>query len=397
MSVLFTPIDLGNVQVKNRFIQSATYEVMAIETGEVSDKLIKRYQRLAKGEVGLIIPGYMYVHPLGRSYKYQTGIHNDDMIPGLKKLVEAVHQEDGKIAFQLAHAGRQTTKAMIGQTPLGPSSKGRDPINFVKPKEMNANQIQEVIQAFGIAARRAVETGVDGIQLHAAHGYLINQFISPYFNHRKDEWGGSDMNRFRFLKEVILKVRKAIPEGMPVLVKLNTHDYTPQEGITPSLAVIYARWLSELKINGLEISCGSAVYSFMNMCRGDVPVRELVDSLPFWKRPIGKLMMKRMVGKYDLEEGYNLEAAKMIKPVLGTIPLFVVGGLRSVARMKKALEKQYADCISMCRPFIREPFIVKKIREGKTEAVACVSCNRCLAAITRNIPVQCYNKGLPES
>lgn len=395
MSILFTPIDLGNVQIKNRFIHSATYEVMASERGEVSDKLIKRYQNLAKGEVGLIITGYMFVHPLGRSYKYQTGIHSDDMIPGLRKLVEAVHQEGGKIAFQLAHAGRQTTKTMIGQTPLGPSSKGRDPINFVKPKEMSADQIREVIQAFGVAAKRAVKAGVDGIQLHAAHCYLINQFISPFFNHRKDEWGGSDANRFRLLKEIISEVRNKLPQGMPILVKLNTHDYTPHEGITPSLAVTYAKWLSDLEINGLEISCGSAVYSFMNMCRGDVPVKELVNSLPFWKKPLGKLMMKSMVGKYDLEEGYNLEAAKMIKPVLGKIPLFVVGGLRKVAQMKETLEKQYADCISMSRPFIREPFIVKKIKEGKTEAVACVSCNRCLAAVVNNMPVKCYNKGFP--
>ena len=395
MSILFTPINLGDVQIKNRFMHSATYEGMALETGEVSDKLVKRYHNLAKGEAGLIIPGYMFVHPLGRSYKYQTGIHSDDMIPGLRKVVEAVHQEGGKIAFQLAHAGRQTTKAMIGQTPIGPSSKGRDPINFVKPKEMSADQIQEVIQAFGAAAKRAVEAGVDGIQLHAAHCYLINQFISPFFNHRKDEWGGSDANRFRLLRELISEVRGALPPGMPLLVKLNTHDYTPQEGITPSLAVTYAKWLSDLEINGLEISCGSPVYSFMNMCRGDVPVKELVQSLPFWKKPLGKLMMKSMVGKYDLEEGYNLEAAKMIKPVLGDIPLFVVGGLRKVAQMKEALEKQYADGISMCRPFIREPFIVKKIKEGKTEAVACVSCNRCLAAVPNNMTVQCYNKGFP--
>ena len=395
MSILFTPINIGNVRIKNRFIHSATYEVMALKTGEVSDKLIRRYQNLAKGEVGLIIPGYMYVHPLGKAYKYQTGIHSDDMIPGLRKLVEAVHKEGSKIAFQLVHAGRQTTRAMIGQTPIGPSSRGRDPINFVKPKEMSVNEIQEVIQAFGVAAKRALSAGVDGIQLHAAHGYLINQFLSPFFNHRNDEWGGSDIKRFRLLKEIIAEVRKAIPKGMPVLLKLNTNDYTPQAGITPSLAVKYAKWLAELGIDGLEISCGSPVYSYMNMCRGDVPVKELVSSLPFWKKPIGKLVMKTMVGKYDLEEGYNLEAAKMIKPVLGKIPLFVVGGLRKVKHMTEVLEKQYADGISMCRPFIREPLIVKKIKEGKAEAVACVSCNRCLAAVASNIPVQCYVKGFP--
>ena len=395
MSILFTPINIGDVRIKNRFIHSATYEVMALETGEVSDKLIRRYQNLAKGEVGLIIPGYMYVHPLGKAYKYQTGIHSDDMIPGLRKLVEAVHKEGCKIAFQLVHAGRQTTKAIIGQTPIGPSSRGRDPINFVKPKEMSVNEIQEVIQAFGAAAKRAVRAGVDGIQLHAAHGYLINQFLSPFFNHRKDEWGGSDINCFRLLKEIITEVRKAIPKGMPVLVKLNTHDHTPQDGITPSLAVKYAKWLAELEIDGLEISCGTVIYSYMNMCRGDVPVKELVSSLPFWKKPIGKLIMKTMIGKYDLEEGYNLEAAKMIKPVIGKIPLFVVGGLRKVKHMTDVLEEQYADGISMSRPFIREPSIVKKIKEGTAEAVACISCNRCLAAVASNIPVQCYHKGFP--
>jgi len=395
MSVLFEPITLGNMTMKNRFVHSATYEVMASETGEVSDQLIKRYQNLAKGEVGLIIPGYLYVHPLGRSYRHQTGIHDDRMIPGLRKLVEAVHQEGGRIAFQLAHAGRQTTRAVIGQRPLGPSSKGRDPVNFVKPRKMDVNQIQEVIHAFASAARRAVEAGVDGIELHAAHGYLINQFLSPFFNHRSDDWGGSDANRFRLLKEVIAAVRDAIPRGMPVLVKLNIRDYTPKAGITPALAVTYARWLAELEIDGLEISCGSAIYSFMNMCRGDVPSKELVNSLPLWKKPAGKLIMKSMEGKYGFEEGYNMEIARLLKPILGKTPLFVVGGLRKVKEMREAIEEQSADGISMSRPFIREPFIVKKIRQGKADAVGCVSCNRCLAAVANDIPVKCYNKGLP--
>jgi 2,4-dienoyl-CoA reductase-like NADH-dependent reductase (Old Yellow Enzyme family) len=396
MTVLFTPIKMGNVQVKNRFVHSATVEAMASESGETTDKLIRRYRNLAKGEVGLIITGAMYVHPLGRFHKYQTGIHNDRMIPGLQKLVEAVHQEGGKIAFQLAHGGRQTTKALIGQTPIGASSKGRDPVYFVKPQEMSGGQIWDIIQHFGNAARRAVEAGADGVQLHAAHGYLINQFLSPFFNHRKDEWGGSDLNRFRFLREIITEIKKGIPAGMPVLVKLNTRDFTKPEGIHPSLAVAYARWLADLDIHGLEISCGSSVYSFMNMCRGDVPVAELLGSLPFWKKLGAKILFRRMTGKYGFDEAYNIEAAKVIKPVLGDVPLMVVGGFRKVAEMKKALEEKYADCISMSRPFIKEPFVVKKIKEGKADSVACVSCNRCLAALPNNIPVQCYYKGFPK-
>ena len=395
MSILFKPLTLKNVRIKNRFVHSATYEAMSLQTGEVSDMLVKRYQTLARGEIGLIIPGYMYIHPMGKAYKYQTGIHNDEMIPGLKKLVSTVHENGGKIVFQLAHAGRQTTKSVIGGTPIAPSGVGRDPVSFFIPKEMSTDEIGEAIRAFGAAAKRAVKAGADGVQVHAAHGYLISQFLSPFFNHRKDEWGGSDLNRFRFLKEIILNIREAIPQGMPILVKLNVNDYTPGEGVTPSLAVNYAKWLAELKINGLEISCGTATYSFMNMCRGDVPVKELVDKLPLWKKPLANLALKKLAGKYDLVEGYNLEAAKMIKPVLGSIPLFVVGGLRRVSHMTEILEKKYADGISMCRPFIREPLIVKKIKEGKAGAVACISCNRCLAAVPRNIPVRCYSKGFP--
>jgi 2,4-dienoyl-CoA reductase-like NADH-dependent reductase (Old Yellow Enzyme family) len=368
---------------------------MSKETGEVSDELIKRYERLARGGVGLIIPGYMRIHPTGSAYPNQIGIHSDDLIPGLKKLTETVHREGGRIAFQLAHAGRQTTRSLIGQTPWSPSSRGRDPVNFVKPKEMTEDEIIEVVKAFGAAAKRAVAAGADGVQVHGAHGYLINEFLSPFYNFRTDSWGGSEENRFRFLKEIVLEIQKTVPEGMPVLVKLSTNDYTPKEGITPGLAKKYAEWLAEMRIDGLEVSCGTAIYSYMNMCRGDVPTAELVKSLSWWKKPIGRLMIGKLEGKYDLEEGYNLEAAKMIKPVLGDTPLFLVGGMRTVANMEEVLENHYADFISMSRPFIREPFLVPKIKEGKMDKVSCVSCNRCLAAVANGFPVYCYNKGFP--
>jgi 2,4-dienoyl-CoA reductase-like NADH-dependent reductase (Old Yellow Enzyme family) len=369
---------------------------MSKETGEVSEELINRYARLAKGGVGLSVTGLMHVQSSGRGYRHQTGIHHDGMTDGLTQLVDAVHQEGGKIAFQLAHCGRQTTKVMAGQTPLAPSSRGRDPLNFVKPKEMTENEISETIKAFGAAAKRAVAAGADGIQLHAAHGYLICEFLSPFFNVRTDAWGGSDENRFRFLKEIYQEVREAVPDGYPVIVKLNSNDYTPKQGITPDLAVRYAKWLAELGIDALEVSCGATNYSYMNMCRGDVPTNELVQGLSWWEKPIGRLMVRKLEGKYNLEEGYNLEAAKMIKPVIGDTPLFVVGGMRTVSKMEDILKQNYADVISMSRPFIREPFLVKKIEEGKIEKVSCVSCNRCMAALVNNIPVYCYNKGFPK-
>lgn len=396
MSKLFTPGKIGNVELPNRFVHSATHEGMAKESGEVSDELIRRYHKLAKGGVGLAITGLMCIHPSGRGYRCETAIHDDGMIPGLKRLTDAVHEAGGRIAFQLAHCGRQTTKKMAGQAPLAPSSRGRDPINFVKPREMTEEDIREMVKAFGAAAERTVQAGADGLQIHGAHGYLISEFLSPYFNVRKDAWGGSDENRFRFLKEVLREVKSRVPEGFPVLVKLNTHDYTPKEGVTPPLARTYSAWLAQLGADGIEVSSGTTNYSYMNMCRGDVPTAELLKSLSWWERPMGRLMIGRLEGKYDLEEGYNLEAAKLIKPVLGHTPLLLVGGMRTVSHMEEVLERGYADFISMSRPFIRAPSLVNRIKAGKMDKVSCVSCNRCLAAVASGIPAYCYNKAFPK-
>lgn len=288
MSALFTPKKIGPTEIKNSFVHSATYECMADCNGEVTDKLIKRYKRLAKGGVGLIIPGYCFVSPNGRAMNFQTGIHNDTTIPGLKKLAHAVHADGSKIAFQLVHSGRQTAKDTIGQTQLAPSKGSMDSIYMARPKEMGEGDIQEAITAFGSAASRAEKAGADGIQVHAAHGYLVNQFLSPFFNKRSDSWGGSDENRFRFLKKVILEVKNNISDNMMLLVKLNTQDFTPKAGITPELAKKYAAWLAELSIDGLEVSCGTLSYSMFNMVRGDVPTKELVANFSWLRKKKGK-------------------------------------------------------------------------------------------------------------
>jgi len=271
MSVLFTPRAIGDTPVSNRFVHSATYECMAGDDGTVTDDLVRRYARIAKGGAGLVIPGYLFIMPNGRAAYRQTGIHHDDMIDGLKGLTDAVHDEGSRIVFQLVHAGRQTHGPLIGQTPLAPSKGSRDYIYMTKPREITEEEIQQIIHAFGSAARRAEEAGADGIQIHAAHGYLVNQFLSPYFNKRTDSWGGSDEERFRFLREIIIEVRKTMPAEMALLVKLNTQDHTPKSGITLDLAEKYASWLAELEIDGLELSCGTISYSAFNMVRGDVP------------------------------------------------------------------------------------------------------------------------------
>jgi len=396
MNVLFTSQMVGNVEIKNRFIHSATYEGMADPDGRVTKNLIKRYHQLAQGDVGLIIPGFMYVHPLGRAYNAPMGIHSDDMIEGLTNLVKAVHEFDSKIIFQINHAGQQTSPKDIGQTPLAPSSSVRDPINFFKPRQMDEAEIKEAANAFADAAERAVKAGADGIQVHCAHCYLINQFLSPFFNRRQDKWGGSSENRFRFLKQVIQSIQEKVPDDFCITVKLNTNDFTPKPGITPELAVEYAGMLKDLGVDMIEVSCGSSIFSYMNMCRGDVPVKEMVQSMPFWKKPVAWFMIHSLKGKYDLDEGYNTIAARSIRPVTGDIPLAIVGGMRTLDKMSQAVTDQDADLISMSRPFIREPFIIKKFKENKRDKVECVSCNRCLAAVPNGFPVRCYNKQFPK-
>lgn len=386
MSILFTPFNIGKLQIKNRFVLSACEDGSATDSGEVTQEIIKKNRSWSKGEIGLIISSHMSVHALGRTRKKQLGIHDDALVKGLRELTDEVHRHDGKIVFQLGHAGLQTTAETIGRPPLGPSSNS----------PMSEEAIREVIASFVQAARRAAEAGVDGIQLHAAHGYLINEFLSPFYNKRQDSWGGSEENCFRILQEIIVGIKKILPARMILMVKLNSNDYTPKEGITPTLATHYARRMAELGTDGLEVSCGTSLLSSFNMCRGDVPVKELLLRYPESKSSQMEVVLKTMEGKYNIFEGYNVDAAKMIRPVIGKTALLVVGGWRNVSSMEEAINNGDTDLISMCRPFIREPSLVKKIREGRTTKASCTNCNRCLAALASNMPVQCYVNGINE-
>jgi 2,4-dienoyl-CoA reductase-like NADH-dependent reductase (Old Yellow Enzyme family) len=373
MSKLFSSFSLGRLTVKNRLMHSATYESMSEKNGEVNEALLKRYRQLAKGHIGLIIPGHMNVHPVGKAGFRQTGIFSDSLIPGLKELVAAIHQEEGKVVFQLAHAGRQTRKEITGMEPIGPSNNGSDPTFGVEPKVMSEADIQEVISAFGDAARRATEAGADGVQIHAAHGYLVNQFLSPFFNRREDAWGGTDEKRFSFLKEIFLSIKKNTPADLPVFIKLNSNDFTPQAGIQPELAALYAKWLVELGIDGIEVSSGTISYSPLAMSRN-----------------------KDEKGEFAHRDSYHLEAAEVIKPAIGSVPLMLVGGVRKMEQMESILESGQADMISMCRPFIKEPHLAKRFESGKSDQARCVSCNNCLLSVRKGLPLKCYEKGLPE-
>lgn len=394
MSILFTPKAIGNIVVKNRFVHSATYEAMASPSGEVTEEVLRRYQKLSRGGVGLIIPGHMYVHPEGKAGKSQTGIHSDDMVPGLTRLAEAAHSGGARVFFQITHAGAQTSGKLIGRRPMGPSDTPIDPVTRSHPAKMTEEEIAAVIRAFAEAARRAAEAGADGVQLHAAHGYLLSQFLSPYLNDRNDAWGGSEENRFRTLKEVFLAVRQALPADRAVIVKINSTDALPEGGVTPELAAAYCRRLAGLGIDGIETSCGLGRHSFLATVRGDTPIEDLIRNFPEPMKPLARAALEGMAEKNALVEGYNLEGAKTIKPGVGNVPLILVGGMRSKAHMEGVLAGGAVDFISLSRPLIREPSLVRRFQEGKARAATCASCNQCFAAIGNGLPVKCYNKTL---
>ncbi len=393
MSLLFTPKTIGNILIKNRFVRAATYEGLADETGRVTDELVSVYSHLAQGDIGLILSSFMYVHPLGQALKNQIGIHSDKAIPGLSRLADAVHENGSRIAFEITHSGRQAKPELIGHRPFGPSAIHRDPSFFIKPAAMTLHDIREVIAAFISAAGRAVAAGGDIIYVHAGGGDLLNQFLSPYFNCRSDEWGGSVVNRFRIVREIIEGIKAAVG-NVPILVKMNAQDFTPKPGVTPELAKEYAAMLEGLGVDALELTSGIKFYNFMNCWRGEVPIQEVLRALPAWKRPIGYMKMKRWVGKYNLIEGWNLEYLKVVKPVTGDMALFLVGGMRRAELMEEVLARGEADFICLARPFIRQPDLVKKFREGAKQST-CQSCNRCFAAAANNIPTRCYLGGFP--
>jgi 2,4-dienoyl-CoA reductase-like NADH-dependent reductase (Old Yellow Enzyme family) len=393
-NLLFTPTEINGMQLKNRLVRSATYEHMATEDGKVTDQLIRFYSRLAKGGVGLIILGAAYVQESGHGLPCQIGISNDDHILGLKKLVDEIHDHDARVALQIYHAGRQTTSAEIGgQTPIAPSAIEPDPLYKTSPREMTEKEISETINAFGAAAQRCKESGFDAVQLHAAHGYLLTQFLSPHTNRRTDEWGGNLENRMRFVIEVNNSVRKAVGDDYPVLIKLSVEEGL-ENGIKLDEASNIAKRLSQAKLDAIEISGGTIVDSVFMMSRGDIPIDMILSMTAKNAEPSTKEQMaaffysiKDMV-KY--EEAYWLAHAEKIKETIEDVPLILVGGMKYPQTMAKILEENKADLISLCRALIREPDFPKEMAEGRKDPAKCAFCNRCLAGIFTG-PTQCRN------
>jgi 2,4-dienoyl-CoA reductase-like NADH-dependent reductase (Old Yellow Enzyme family) len=385
MSLLFKPGQIGNMKVKNRFLRTAAGDGTATLKGECTDKVIDCYSRLAEGGSGLIITGAAYVHE-----KYNVGrflaLYNDQLITGYKKLTRAVHRYDARIVMQLHLPGR----AMF-MNEFGPSPVKLD-LTDAPVREISEEEIKEFITCFGQAARRAREAGFDGIQLHAAHGYLFHSFLSPYTNRRKDSWGGSFENNMRFLLESYKNCREAAGNDYPVLIKMNAQDYL-DGGITLDLGKRTAEKVSSVGFNAIELSAGvNTDRPYFYMAKGDLPAnfRIMGKNLEQTRETLKNI--KGFEEDIRFKEAYFRPFAREIKKVID-IPLILPGGNRTVANMEDILETGDADFIGLCRPLIRDPDFPDKVRKRELDKSDCLNCNRCLTTGKGPFePSQCYQK-----
>lgn len=346
-SILFSPIRIGQIEVPNRFVRSATHDFMASDDGSVTERQVMLYQTLAEGEIGLIITGHAYVSIHGKASPFQIGVYEDLLIQGLKKIVEVVHRTPSRIFLQISHAGRQTKPKLCQCTPLAPSAV-YEPTFKVMPKKMSSQEIEEVIDDFIQASQRTLRAGFDGVQLHVAHGYLLSSFISPCTNRRKDRWGGTTSNRLRIVVEILRGIKGLVGKQFPVIVKLNSSDFL-DNGLDLEESVKIAQVLEQNGVDGIEVSGGMAEAG-----RGSV-----------WQGL-----------RTEEEEGYFVPSAVQIKESV-RVPVFGLGGFRTFSVMERALKEGKVDLISMSRPFIREPFLVKKLRQDEINKSECISCSRC--------------------
>ena len=360
MAELFESTALNGMVLRNRFVHSATNEGMANADGSANERLIRWQEEVAEGEIGLIIPGNAFISNQGKSRPGQMGVHNDETVPGLSRMAEAVHKHGSRIALQLTHAGGNMYVPSETGTALGPSDMK---LTELSCRAMTKDDIAQTVTDFAEAAARAKRAGCDAVQLHGAHSYLISEFLSPYFNHRTDEYGGSLENRARFAIEVLRAVRSAVGPDFPVLIKINSEDFL-ENGFALDDMVPYALMLESEGIDAIEISGGT----------------HFSDPRYFCSRPTGTVPKG--------QEIYFKEAAELYKREV-KVPLILVGGVRSLGVAEGVVKTGLADYVALCRPLIREPDLVKRWRLGDVRPSTCISCNLCFGPVRAGEGVYC--------
>jgi 2,4-dienoyl-CoA reductase-like NADH-dependent reductase (Old Yellow Enzyme family) len=366
MPELFEATTIDNIGVSNRFVRSATWEGMAREDGSSTERLNELMARLAEGEVGLIISSHAFVSREGQAGPWQLGVYGDHHLSGLTDMARKVHDAGGRIVLQLAHAGCKAAQSLSGLQPVGPSAEETEKGTC---REMDKEDIAATVQAFADAAVRGQKAGFDGVQIHAAHGYLLSQFLSPYYNRRTDEYGGSAENRARIVLEVLREIKKRTQQRFPVLIKINSEDFL-EGGFSVQDMLRTTEMLEQEGISAIELSGGTG------------------DS--------GKLVPPRRTKIQSREdEVYYKQAALQCRQRL-SVPLILVGGVRSFEVADELVREETADFVALSRPLIREPELIKRWKSGDRAPSGCDSDNLCFKPILNGEGMYCRTRYLEE-
>ena len=339
---LFSPIKINTLELKNRIVMPPMCTAFATIRGEATDRLIAYYAQRAKGGVGLINIEFTSVSPSGKVFEHMTGLYDDNMIPGFKKLTDAVHENGAKVGVQIAHAGRRTHSSVIGEIPVAPSPIPR--LNGEVPRELSISEIQALVEDFVKAGLRAKKAGFDVIMIHLAHGYLLHEFLSPLSNRRQDQYGGDIDGRARLPIEILRALRESLGSDYPITCRLCGDEYLPN-GFDLEQSTYVAKKLEENGVDAIDISAGTHETDYI------------------------------MSAPAQMSPGFLTHLATGMKSAV-KIPVGIVGRINDPAVAEKILSENTADFVSMGRALIADPELPIKALEGRVEEIRpCTSCN----------------------
>lgn len=386
-SKLFTEASIGPITLRNRTIRSAAFESMCPGNAP-SQQLLDYHRSVAAGGVGMTTVAYAAVAQSGLSFDRQLWMRKE-IVPGLRKLTDSVHKEGAAASIQLGHCGNMSHKKICGETPVGASSG----FNLYSPtfvRGLRKDELRLMAKAYGNAVRIARESGFDAVEIHAGHGYLISQFLSPYTNHRKDEYGGSLDNRMRFMDEVMAEVMKAAGNDMAVLVKMNMRDgFKGGMDIEESLQV--AHRLVNDGAQALVLSGGFVSKAPMYVMRGAMPIKAMTHYMDCWWLKWGVRMVGHlMIPSVPFKEAYFLDDAMLFRKEIKNIPLVYVGGLISRKKIEDVLDKGF-EFVQMGRALLNEPEFVNRMKLDVNARCTCKHSNYCIARMY-SIDMACHQR-----
>jgi len=372
----FAPTKLGTIALRNRIIKAATFEGLTPEN-TVTDALIAFHRRLAAGGVGMTTVAFCAVSPEGRGAPHEI-VMRDVAVPGLARLAEAVHAEGAAVSAQIGHAGAVATAA--GDRGLSPS-RMFSPLALRWTRAVTSDDIARITREFAAAASHLRAAGFDAVEVHLGHGYLPSEFLSPRLNRRTDEWGGSLERRARFARGIVRAVRDAVGDRLAVIAKLNMTD-----GVAGGLAIDesleVARMLQDDgALDAIELTGGSSLENPMFLFRGDAPIAEMAAMMPRGRRLGFRLVARRFMKTYPFEEAFFLPLARRFHAALA-LPLILLGGINRRDTIERALAEGFAF-VAMGRALLREPDLVRRMRDGSASEALCIHCNKCVPTIYR--------------